>query len=306
MYRSILVPVDGSTFAEHAVPWARLIARLADAELMLILVHETPLLSNAEAGPLVQLERWDMEHRRSEQTYLHVLAERVAEEAGRPVGQVLTEGPDVVTALEQRIRDQGADLVVMTTHGRAGLQRAWLGSVADGLIRRARCPVLLIRPTSDEISHGAEARPFRRILVALDGSEIAEAALPHARSLARLCGARLTLLRVVAPPAAISSPYIPHQTLLNREELDRRQEQARAYLDARVAQLMDEGPLDADTRVSLDYHAAHGILQAAQDEDADLIVTGSHGRGAISRLVMGSVADKVVRAAEVPVLVCRG
>lgn len=306
MYRSILVPVDGSTFAEHALPWARLVSRLTEAELTLILVHETPLLSDAEMGPLTHLERWDLEHRRSERTYLDVLAERLSTETGRPVDHALVEGPAVVPVIEQDLEERGVDLVVMTTHGRAGLQRAWLGSVADGLIRRAPCPVLLIRPTADEVSPGGEALPFRRILVALDGSEVAEAALPHARALARLCDSGLVLLRVVAPPAAISSPYIPHQTVLNREELERREHDARHYLDAKVSELMEEGPLDATTRIALDFHPAHGILQAAADEGVDLIVTGSHGRGAVSRLVLGSVADKVVRATDVPVLVCRG
>lgn len=306
MYGSILVPLDGSTFSEHAIPWARMIARLADAELTLALVHELPLLTDVDAGSLAQLERWDLQQRRSEETYLSVVTERVSEAAGRPVSQTMLEGPSVVPALEQRIEEQDADLVVMTTHGRAGLQRAWLGSVADGLIRRAGRPVLLIRPTEDQVSHGAEARVFQRILVPLDGSDVAEAALPHARELARLCGAKLLLLRVVAPPSAITSPYIPHQMQLNKTELTERREEAERYVEAQVAELMDEGPLHVESQVVLDYHPAHAILQVAGETRADLIVLGTHARGTLGRLVMGSVADKVVRAADTPVVVCRG
>jgi nucleotide-binding universal stress UspA family protein len=104
----------------------------------------------------------------------------------------------VVEMICQRAHDVDADLIVMTSHGRTGLSRMWLGSVADGVIRRSSVPVLLLRPVENENRHAA-AHVFKKILVPLDGSAVGADALPPAQALAHLSGARLVLLRVVQP-----------------------------------------------------------------------------------------------------------
>ncbi len=303
MFGSILVPLDGSTFSEHAIPLARMIASRADAEMALALVHEIPLSGDPAAGEMLH---WELQQRRSEADYLEVVARRISEDWGHPVAHRLLDGLSVPAEIERCIEEGSHDLVVMTTHGRAGLERAWLGSVADGLIRRSAVPVLLVRPMTDSASITGEALPFRHIAVALDGGSAAEAALAPALRLARLTDADVTLVRIAAPPAAVTSPYIPHQTVQNREELARRRHEAEEYLAAQAAAIADRESVDVDTVVRADWHPAHGILQAAADAGADLIVVGTHGRAPLTRMVLGSTADKVVRSTDVPVLVCRG
>jgi nucleotide-binding universal stress UspA family protein len=303
MFRRILVPVDGSTFAEHAIPYATKIAAASDAKLEFALVHLAYQLAMADTGVYDAFDEWEREHRDREAGYLRELVGRVATATGRAIDPILLSG-DVVSVLEHEIEQRGVDLVVMTTHGRAGLERAWLGSVADALIRHVDAPVLLIRPNDGEpIDALGTAPPFAHVLIAVDGSARAERALAPATALARADSARVTLLRVVSPPRALSSPYLPHAIQLTRDELQQRENEARTYVEAKVQELR-LGDADAAGEVLLDYHPARAVLRFADTHGVDLIGLGTHGHGPITRLVLGSVSDKVARAANVPVLVC--
>jgi nucleotide-binding universal stress UspA family protein len=303
MFRRILVPVDGSTFAEHALPYAVRIARDSGAELELALVHVSYMPVTADVTLRESIRDWEGQHRQREAEYLNGLAERLAAESRLTVRPALLDG-DIAPALEQTVRDRGIDLVVMTTHGRAGMERAWLGSVADALIRDVDPPVLLIRPPDDAAAPRAQyAEPLSHVLVALDGSERSERALPPAAALARADGAKVTLVRVIAPPKAMTSPFIPHAAQITRDELREREESSHAYLREKERGLAPLG-LDIETRVLVDYHPAHALLRYADAHAADLVALGVHGRGPIGRLVLGSVSDKVVRAARAPVLIC--
>jgi nucleotide-binding universal stress UspA family protein len=188
---------------------------------------------------------------------------------------------------------------VMTTHGRGGLERFWLGSVADELIRLCPVPLLLIGPEP-----GPLPGPFRRILVPLDGSALAEAALDPAVTLAGLeAGAELVLLQVVQPVA--SEVWIPDAALAARlasVDLIRQREGAREYLDATARRLEASG-LMVRARVEEGDRVASAVLDAARDEQADLIVIATHGRSGLARLALGSVADKILRSSRTPLLV---
>lgn len=303
MFQRILVPVDGSTFAEHALPYAVEIAARFSSRLELALVHVRYEPATADLGLREAIHEWERDHRHREADYLQRLANRLSVDLGRPVEHVMLAG-DVVPALEEEIGHRGVDLVVMTTHGRAGFERAWLGSVADSLVRHIDTPVLLIRPLDDAQPEEPLVEPcFRNILVALDGSERAERALLPVIALARAHESSLTLLRVVAPRVAATSPFIPHAVQLTRAEVEDRSRVAREYIDAKVEELRLRG-LEATGEIAVDYHAAHALLRLAHERAASLIAIGTHGRGPIRRLVLGSVADKIVRAAAVPVLVC--
>ena len=206
-------------------------------------------------------------------------------------------------AIAEYVSDIGADLVVMTTHGLGGIRRAWLGSVADQLVRRLEVPMLIIRPKEDGATSG-EAPAVRAILVALDGSPRAEAVLPVAAALARLWGSRLVLIQVVQPVGLmidLSSVY-PVGLMEDLSRLAR--EQARDYLQG-VADRLTSAGVAASAVVVLGTSVFDAIQEAARAPDIGMVALATHGRGGVRRLVLGSVADKLVRGGERPVLVTR-
>lgn len=296
MYGNIMVPVDGSKFSEQAIPYASAIAGRAGARLHVVLVH-TPLARlGADIAPTLLMGQWEDQYRNKEIDYLNDLIERLGQQ-GRDVVAEKLEG-DVAHQLVERAKSN-ADLLIMATHGRAGLERAWLGSVADEVVHHVQLPVLLIRPEDDAV------RPkdprFEHVLVASDGSEAAAAATEQAVQLAGLFGSRLTLLRVASMPAGLTSPYIPHAALIDRETTERREKEAEEFLDG-VAAKIAKG-VTVQTHVARAYHPAHGILDAITELKCDLVALGTRRHTRLARIVLGSVADKIVRASPVPVLV---
>jgi nucleotide-binding universal stress UspA family protein len=191
MFRQLLVPLDRSALAEQALGQAAAVARASHAAMDVVLVHE-PLPFAGYADAPWNAERWSGEHE-----YLETIARELVSGATVAVSHEVMRG-GVVEMICQRAHDVDADLIVMTSHGRTGLSRMWLGSVADGVIRRSSVPVLLLRPVENENRHAA-AHVFKKILVPLDGSAVGADALPPAQALAHLSGARLVLLRVVQP-----------------------------------------------------------------------------------------------------------
>lgn len=302
MVRNIVVPLDGSAFSEHALPIAYGIARRAAANVHLVRVHEplasmVPVAAGPDTGP--ELEQWNRSQAESESLYLRGLADGAGPDvrvSARLLHGVVVEGLEVDT---QRI---GADLVVMTTHGRGGIARAWLGSIADGLVRRLNVPVLLVRPGVDS-PRPCDDVCFKRVLVPLDGSLLAETVLEPTIELARLMGARLTLLQVLPPPYFFDSTEATY-ALPRGPGASRMREEAGAYLAGVVGELIGRG-VQACAQVLVDSRPAHAIARYAQEQRMDLVALATHGRGGATRLLLGSVADKVVRTAPVPVLVLR-
>ena len=190
----------------------------------------------------------------------------------------------------------------MTTHGRTGLSRAWLGSVADSIVRQVGVPVLMLRPCADQ----AAPTTFRRVLIPLDESPRAECVLDSAVSLAGV-GATYVLVDVVPPVPLVLGyvdPYSMSAAVADPEATDRAVATAKEYL-ARVAQrLRDRGITLIEQHVAVADHPAPTLLDTAKAHDVDLIAIGTHGRGS-SRFVLGSVADKLLRGAKTPLLVCR-
>jgi nucleotide-binding universal stress UspA family protein len=282
----LLVALDGSPLAERSLPFARDLARLTRAELILLRAAFVRPPSSDPAGDQLRAVR-------EAQDYLDRLADRLGRdlpvECATPYGSPLEEIPEVA-----RIR--GVGLVVLATHGRGGLGRLVLGSVADGLIRRTRLPLLLVRAT---LPLDGWPAGLRRILVPLDGSELAAAALAPAAALATLAGARLTLLDVVGPAIPELRAYEIAQLPEGDEALA---EQSRIYLTRQADALREQG-LEVETRVAFGSPAAQ--IVAAASEGADLIAMATHARGGLDRLVVGSVADDVLHTAPVPLLLVR-
>jgi nucleotide-binding universal stress UspA family protein len=300
MYAQILVPLDGSRFSEQALPYARDIARRSNAMLHLVKVHAlTPLPSPyLEAGSYLN-SQFDAELRQSEAEYL----ERVAAAAlagGATIRCAVVEGP-VVNALEAYVQEAGITMIVMTTHGRGGLSRAWLGSVADGLVRGVNVPLLLLRPRGDS----EDAPPFglEHILIPMDGSEFSEQVLEHAITLGRLTNARYTLVQVVQPPVVMPPAEIV-AVLPPLRDVKELRAQADRYLEEQAERMRADG-LIVDTVVVTQMQSALGILEESLECDADLIAMATHGRGGWQRVALGSVADKVLRGTSVPMLLLR-
>lgn len=300
-FRSILVPLDGSPFAEQAVPLALAIGRAARSKVRLVLVHQAP------ATPLsVEAARFyasmELAIRKSERDYLRRLATQSRKPPGPQVVSALLSGP-VDTTLTHYVRASQAALVVMSTHGRGPLHRAWLGSVADHLIRNLEVPVLLVRPREGESVSGAPSR-IKQVMVPLDGSPLAEAALVPAAALARLLGAEVKLLQVLEPLIVDTTPMGPHSLGYEAEITALRRSEAHDYLKGMTERLGQEG-VRASALAVLGPTVAETILDMARREGADVIAVATRGHGGIRRLAFGSTADKLVRAAEVPVLVVR-
>jgi nucleotide-binding universal stress UspA family protein len=306
MYRDVLVPLDGSTFSERALSYALPLARLCGATVHLLLVHEPIARYAVEIAPTRLIDRWEDQQREREGRYLERTAIALRSAGVAAVAEV-QEG-DAAHELRRRAA-VGVDLLIMSTHGRGGVERIWAGSVADDVMRHVRVPLLLVPPTlsgpvgtaSALGTNGArwEEESPGHIVAATDGSPAAAEAVAQAVRLARLCEARLTLVRVVASPRAPSSTYVPHAASQNEQLLERREAEAEAFL----ADLASTIEVQAARRVVRASHAARGILAAAQELQADIVAVGTHRRSRFARAALGSVADGVLRASSIPVLV---
>lgn len=296
MFKKIAIPLDGSPFSERVL--AYLPGLITPHQTELLLVHVVELshylaLMAPDALHTVDISHW----RREAEEYMQRIKGELREQ-GYTVQTMILEG-DVAGAICEVADAQDADLIAMTTHGRAGIQRWFLGSVADRVVRSARQPVFLVRPQAE-----AKPRiPLQRILVPLDGSELAEMALPQALSLAQANRGEIWLLQAVEFPEYWGEEYVGVQTVPALISTDEQEAAAQEYLSGVAARLEAEG-YTVHTVVTAG-HAANAIASVAAEQDIDLVVMSTHGRTGLSRWVFGSVAEKVVRTAECPVLLIR-
>jgi nucleotide-binding universal stress UspA family protein len=241
--------------------------------------------------------------RAQERSYLDRTVQRLERFPNLSVSSALLDGP-VVDALADYARCGRADLIVMTTHGRGPLSRFWLGSVADNLMRLVSQPLLLTRP--QEPAPDLKTQPvLRHVWIPLDGSELAEQILGPALALGKLAQADYTLLRVVEPVILPDYHFAGNVASgVDPEMLRKLRSEAQDYLNRVADRLRDQGN-QVQTRVVLNRPAADAILEEVHAHAGSVIAVATHGRGGIARLLLGSVADKVVRGATVPVLIQR-
>ena len=300
-FRSILVPLDGSPLAEQALPLAAEIAQRSGAKLRLALVHELPPPPfDSQAAKL--FTSIEVASRKAERAYLRGVQARVRQGGTRLSSAVTLSGP-VGPTLAKHVGELGIDLVVMATHGRGGLRRSWMGSVADHLIRHLQVPVLLVRSPEGQPTP-QRAGGLGQIMVPLDGSPLAEEALDAAARIARLWDAELTLVQVVRPVLLSAEPAMPVPSAYDEEFTTMWRSQAQDYLDGVIERLQGEG-LRASGVALIGWNATDSILDLARPERVGMVVIATHGRGGLRRFALGSVADKLVRSADVPVLVYR-
>jgi nucleotide-binding universal stress UspA family protein len=300
--RLILVPLDSSPFAERALPAALDLARRHHAQVVLIAVHQPVLPIRGGQGAMVFDQRYEADMRRTLSEYLDVTAAAIAADDPTIAVRVeLLEGSPV-SVISEFAHRHAADLIVITSHGRGGPARWVMGSVADGLVRTVPTPVLIVRvdESSTESMTTSVKPPFQRVVIALDGSSESESAIARATRIVHNDRATFTLL-YVSPPL---HPVL--RLLANAEELkhaaEHQQAAARQYLSEAVARNRALGSISS--ALTVDLHPARGVTEFAASHQADLIVLSTHGRGPIGRTFLGSIADKVVRTASIPVLLC--
>ncbi len=298
MYRTILVPLDGSRYAEAAVPLARAIAERSGAKLHLVMVHHSVVPGGIPEGFSAYAE----ESRRAEQDYLSRAPEQLVPGTIVKTSTTFLDGP-VVESLTELALEMCPDLVVMTTHGRGAFSRFWVGSVADRLIRSLPMPMLLVRPDPDDTSAGPAPIP-KRIAVAVDRSGFGEAVLEPAAELALLFEAELVLLHIVHPPLPIAEPPLPYLVGFDEGLSKELESQAETYLGALAGTLRERGVVVV-SRIAPGGDTASTILGLVAEAEAGMVAIASHGESGVRRLLLGSVADKVMRGASVPVLMCR-
>jgi nucleotide-binding universal stress UspA family protein len=291
MYRTLLVPLDGSKLSEHALPLALSLACRLGANLVLMRT------ARATVFPRVDMINAEVRAIDEAKSYLENVK---AEMSGQGVDiQTAVPYGDAAQEILQEIGTRKADLVVMSTHGSSGIGRWIYGSVGEKVLAASPVPVMLVRPTGDAAAFDC-ARANPSILVPLDGSMVAEAALSHAECLARRLRGKLVLLRVVEPPApafAYSGTLAPPPV-----EIEPHQD-AELYLAVRAQRLSAEG-VAVETFVR-DGWPADVIAYGRGEWEADMIVMGTHGRTGVARLLLGSVAIEVVRRSPLPVMLVR-
>jgi nucleotide-binding universal stress UspA family protein len=272
----VLVPLDGSELAEAVLPLLGAGGHPWGSEVLLV----RSITSESPAGPSAEREAV---------AYLAAQA-RVLEREGFRVRREVWHGDPSQTIVNAADRHL-IDLIAMTTHGWRGLDRLRFGSVAESVVRKARVPALLVR---GQLRWPADRPP--RILVPLDGSEQSAAILALVAKLRRRMHAAVELLHVLEPLPSVASPDLP----LSLADACPERPAARDYLERVAARFDGDSPEVA--RVVLGGPAAKVIAQRILDSGADLVAMTTHGRGGVARLLVGSVAEQVLRTADVPVL----
>jgi nucleotide-binding universal stress UspA family protein len=266
MLQPVLVPLDGSPEAEQALPFAEALAE-PGCQLILLEVGEDP----------------DDEF---------ALLERHADSCAR----LETVSGDPAERILSLVRDLGVGMIVMTTHGRGALGRLAFGSVADAVTRKSPVPVLVVRP-----GEATTEPPIRRLVVPLDGSALAEAAVPFAQSLAQRLGIPVHLVTAIDPvslvPTAVA-PALAFDAEVYTETLAQLRGDAETWLAMAGDRLRGAG---VETSWEIVSGSPYGAISDAL-QPGDAIVMTSHGRGGVRRWLLGSVAEKLIREGKAPVM----
>jgi nucleotide-binding universal stress UspA family protein len=286
------VPLDGSPEGEAVLPFVRQLASTTEAEVLL-LCAVTPIATWDAAASAIN---WEAEEA-SAGEYIETKRLEVAARDLTVRGLVVFgEAAQVVLRVA---KDEATDLIAMTTHGRSGLARWVLGSVAEKVLHSVETPLLLVRPR-EERSSATPAR-IEKLLVPLDASELARSALPVAVELAQTLGASIVLFHTVTPPALVYPGF--KAAWMDPRFVEEMVESARTSLTSIASEIKSRG-IPTGFLVSTGS-AVDSIIEAAEAGSADMVVMSTHGRSGVGRLVLGSIADAVVRRSCTPVMLVR-
>ncbi|MDS0293071.1 universal stress protein [Halogeometricum luteum] len=282
MYERILVPVDGSDGSEEVLYHAGEMAQRTDGELTLLFVADT------SRDSVTVVENDVVDALEEEGADIVEGAGGVLDSLGVDYSTDVVQG-DVVPTIVDYAEEYDYDAVVMPTQGKQGLSKQLLGSVTEKVVRLSERPVVTVRTGTER----SLSFPYERILVATDGSSTATYAAEHAVDLAASLGATLHVLSVV------------DDSLLG---LDVRSALSGAEEEEAAEEAVENVVLAAESRdVDVESHVEHespheAILDAVESYDIDAVVMGTTGKGAVDRILLGSVAEKTVRTSPVPVV----
>jgi nucleotide-binding universal stress UspA family protein len=294
--RQLLVPVDGSGFGESALDLAGAIAARIGSSLELVTV--IPPVVHPDI-PTVMAVDSRATRTTGAQSHLERQAAELRTRFDITVSTTVLEGA-VADAIAEHVRAGSSDLIVMSTHGRSGPARLLLGSVADQLLRELHCPFILVRP--GRALAACEIPTAARVLVPLDGSPLAETVVDEVARLFHPDLAALHLLRVVAPAEAFPVGAPMPLPAVEPNLMEARLTAARRYLEGTAFKLRAAG-WQVEHEVATGWNPAAAVLRSAETHRCDLIAIATRGLGGVQRMLLGSVADKVLRNAAVPVLV---
>jgi nucleotide-binding universal stress UspA family protein len=281
----ILIPLDGSKEAESVLPYVRNLAPQFNSRVYILGVG---------------IGRKTRRVNRLLEDYVN----RIVNELH--VHNIKSEPVILYGTAAEKILDFTAekeiDLIIMATHGRSGITRWWMGSVAEKVISEATAPVLLVRSKRRRTTGTADKlEPIHKILAPLDGSDIGEVALPYAEAIAANSQATVNLIQIISPPGTVEANLLGGPDW--RKFVNAMRDAGESYLKSIAERLSGK-----DIKVSYEVltgDPADKIVEYATAKGANLIAMSTHGRTGLSRWVLGSVADKVLHGARIPILLVR-
>jgi nucleotide-binding universal stress UspA family protein len=296
----IVVPHDFSAPSCRLLEQTLELAAISDAQLeVLHAVHYPTLVEIEMTGEEPAVESFDQLLRTQTQSAVDNVRNRLSGGPEIPFPEIVLRRGAVAKTIVERAAETGADLIVMATHGRRGFTRLLIGSVTDEVIRRAPCPVLVVR--RPEAWQGLHA--VRHVVVPHDTSEHSQAALRLASGIAKACGAALDLVHVIPEPihpSYYAAAAASHFTARHEELQDATRRELERLLLSLATEHTPSGEVTLHTPVG---DPAQEIVALAERLDAGLITIATHGLTGIDRLLIGSVSERVIRRADCAVLV---
>jgi nucleotide-binding universal stress UspA family protein len=299
MYTRLLIPLDGSKTAEKVLPYARFLASKWKLPVELLEVIDIAEIATRISPEKAHLLNTMLENVvRSGEQYLREVASAFP---GVDVKCTVEKGTTAEAIIEKAAADKGT-LITMATHGRSGINRWLLGSVAEKVLRGATNPLLLIRATEEAKTEGEAT--LRSVIAPLDGSQVAEQALLTVAELAKQLKLEVVLFRAYhIPYSAYADP--DGYYLVNYEELvTAMRDEAVAYLEKKAEAVKQMG-VEKVSYAAKEGFAADEVISLARKTPDNLIAMCTHGRSGVKRWVLGSVTETVVRHSGDPVLVIR-
>ena len=292
MFRNVMLPLDGSALADAAFPLAVDVAKRCGAHLHLVRVHQTP---TPTPEVLVSPQYDTLLHEWEQETMLKRLDQ--ARSRGIDGSAVLIDGA-IVEELQGYAKAANIDLIIMSTHGRSGIARVVMGSVAERLLRTSGVPVLLL-PSSTDSNRSASLSNIKRVLLPLDGTPEGEQILPYAIAMASMCDAELLLLHVAFSPLPLVLSAVGPVPISN--------EFASTEESTYLGHILSSIPANVRARAAVGSGMRPGdaILEQASRESVDLIAMATHGRSGWTRVAYGSIAEHVLRHTNLPMLMKR-
>jgi nucleotide-binding universal stress UspA family protein len=299
MFTKMLIPLDGSRTAEKVLPYARALGGVLKIPVELLAVVDIGEMATHIAASKAQfLDAMVQDAERSCSEYLRAVA---AKATGVNIKWSVEKGRPEEVITEKAVADKNA-LIAMATHGRSGLNRWMLGSVAEKVLRGCENPLLMVR-ASEEVDAEEKVR-LKSVIVPLDGSELAERVIPSVVALAKAMNIEVVLFRAYSIPYSVYSGTEGYSAINFEELIAAVKDEAVGYLEKKTAELKTDG-LAKVSYVVKEGLSADEVIALGRATPDNLIAMCSHGRSGVKRWVLGSVTETVVRHSGDPVLVVR-